>query len=114
MRMDGSLIAERHVARARERMASDDVAMELAETFGALADPTRIRIVSALADTELCVGDLAAALDMTISAVSHQLGLLRRLRLVRARREGKHMFYSLDDDHVTTLYRCGLDHLRHA
>jgi DNA-binding transcriptional ArsR family regulator len=85
----------------------------LAETFKALSDPTRIRMVSLLADAELCVGDLAAALKMSQSAVSHQLRTLRDMRLVRWRREGRQIFYTLDDDHVADLFRRGLEHVAH-
>ena len=88
-------------------------AARLAETFQALADPTRIRIVSLLADHELCVCDLAALLGMSQSAVSHQLRLLRNLHLVKARKEGREVNYSLDDDHIRDLFQRGLDHIRH-
>jgi ArsR family transcriptional regulator len=91
----------------------DELALRLAGIFRALSDPTRLRIVSLLADTELCVGDLAAALDMSQSAVSHQLRTLRDMRLVRRRREGRQIFYTLDDEHVADLYHRGLDHVAH-
>jgi DNA-binding transcriptional ArsR family regulator len=79
-----------------------------------LSDPTRVRIISLLADGELCVCDLSAALDMSQSAVSHQLRTLRDLRLVRWRRQGRQIFYTLDDDHVSDLFRRGLDHVAHG
>lgn len=88
-------------------------AARLAETFRALSDPTRVRIVSLLAGAELCVCDLATALDMSQSAVSHQLRTLRDLSLVRRRRDGRHAFYSLDDEHVADLYRRSLEHVAH-
>ena len=91
-----------------------DTAEDLAETFGALADPTRVRLISALAQRkELRVGELTAALAMTISAISHQLHLLHRLRVVRRRREGKHVYYALDDEHIATIFQCGLEHVQH-
>lgn len=90
------------------------MAARLAETFRALSDPTRVRIVSLLADAELCVCDLATALDLSQSAVSHQLRTLRDLSLVRRRRDGRHAFYSLDDEHVADLYRRGLEHVAHS
>jgi len=93
---------------------SQQVAEELAGVFSALSDPTRVRIVSALAEAELSVGELAEALGMTLSAVSHQLGLLRRLRVVRARREGRHVYYCLDDEHVYSLFRRALEHVSHG
>jgi ArsR family transcriptional regulator len=88
-------------------------AIRLAEMFSALSDPTRLRIVSLLSETELCVRDLARELGMSQSAVSHQLRTLRDRRIVRWRRQGRQIFYALDDDHVADLYRRGLDHVTH-
>lgn len=110
---DGSVDVER-VLRARELMIPEAQVQALAETFRALADPTRVRLISMLATMELCVGELAAALGMSVSAVSHQLRMLRGLRLVRARREGRHVFYALDDEHIAMLYRGGLEHVSHS
>jgi DNA-binding transcriptional ArsR family regulator len=95
-------------------MVNEEVAQNLANTLSALSDPTRVRLISALAHTELCVSELAEALSMSLSAVSHQLRLLRRLRIVKARRDGRHVYYSLDDDHIVTIYECGLEHIDHA
>lgn len=103
-----------HLESALEYLVEDTIAVRLAETFKALSDPTRVRIVSLLAGAELCVCDLAAALSMSQSAVSHQLRTLRDLRLVRWRREGRMIFYTLDDDHVGDLFQRGLDHVVHA
>ena len=91
-----------------------EAASSLAETFQVLGDPTRVRIVSALCGGECCVHCLAEALGMSQSAISHQLRLLRTLRIVRARKEGRNVFYALDDDHVLALFAQGLDHVRHA
>jgi ArsR family transcriptional regulator, lead/cadmium/zinc/bismuth-responsive transcriptional repressor len=88
-----------------------DKAQRMADFFGLLADASRLRIISLLADTELCVGDLAIALDMSDSAVSHQLKTLRALRLVRYRKRGRHVFYQLLDRHVFDLYNTVLEHL---
>jgi ArsR family transcriptional regulator len=108
-------IVHLHPARVATLRASliqgDDVA-DLAETFRALGDPTRVRIFDALSHGELCVCDLAAIVRMTESAVSHQLRLLRNLRLVRPRREGRMVFYALDDRHIITLFRQGLRHVQ--
>jgi DNA-binding transcriptional ArsR family regulator len=104
---------EDRVQEVLPRLVDDATAVRLAETFKALSDPTRVRIVSLLAEAELCVCDLAAALGMSQSAVSHQLRGLRALRLVRWRREGRQIFYALDDDHVSDLFRLGLDHVAH-
>ena len=102
------------VAAARKRMIADATARDLAELFKALGDPTRVRILSALADAEVCVGDLADALDMGQSAVSHQLRYLREMSLVATRRDGKHVFYRLDDDHVRGLFTQGLEHVTYG
>lgn len=90
----------------------EEVVFGMARTFQALADPTRVRILAQLAEEELSVGHLAGRLRMTSSAVSHQLRLLRRMRLVRRRREGKRVFYALDDDHVRALFQDALDHVQ--
>jgi ArsR family transcriptional regulator len=86
----------------------------LADLFSALSDPTRLRIISVLLENELNVGDIATRLRMTESAVSHQLRGLRQLRLVRSRKNGRQVYYALDDDHVTKLYRLGLEHVEHG
>jgi DNA-binding transcriptional ArsR family regulator len=86
----------------------------LTEIFRVLGDPTRVRILDALSRAELCVGDLAATLGVTESAVSHQLRLLRSARIVRARRAGRMIFYALDDKHVLVLFRQGLRHVQEA
>lgn len=103
-----------HPPAAQRDILSQEVADELAGVFRALADPTRVRMVSALVVAERSVGELAEALGMTLSAVSHQLGLLRDLRVVRARREGRHVYYCLDDEHVYSLYRLALEHVSHG
>jgi len=91
-----------------------ETAANLAEMFRALSDPSRIRIISALADSELNVGTLAEAVGLSESAVSHQLRGLRQMRLVRARKEGRQVFYALDDEHITDLFHRGLDHILHG
>lgn len=83
----------------------------LAETFKVLGDTTRVRILDALSHAEVPVCDLAAALDLTQSAVSHQLRLLRTARLVKSRRDGQHIYYTLDDHHIVKLFEQGLDHV---
>lgn len=91
----------------------DRMAARLAETFKALSDPTRVRLIAALRDAEVCVGDLARALGLEQSTVSHQLRLLRALQIVRARKAGRHVYYALDDDHVRGLFAQGIEHVRH-
>ncbi len=85
----------------------------MAETFKVLGDPTRIRILSLLAQGEVCVSCIAAALNMTHSAISHQLRLLRTANLVKFVKDGKEVVYSLDDEHVLTLFAQALDHVKH-
>jgi ArsR family transcriptional regulator len=83
----------------------------LAEIFSAMGDQTRLKILFALSNAELCVSDLEALLGISVSAVSHQLRLLRGLRLVKFRREGRFTYYSLDDHHVSALLEMGLEHV---
>jgi ArsR family transcriptional regulator len=101
------------VQQARQSLPQPDSLLHLSRLFAALGDPTRLRIVAALTGQELCVCDIAAALSNSESAISHQLRILRDLGLVRSRRDGRLVFYSLDDDHITTLYAQGLDHVHH-
>ncbi len=88
-------------------------AQHMAEFFGVLADPNRLRLLSALAKQELCVCDLAAALKMSESAVSHQLRILRATRLVNYRKEGRNVYYRLADHHILNLYQAVNAHLSH-
>jgi DNA-binding transcriptional ArsR family regulator len=96
------------------RLLPEVKAIRLADLFGTLSDASRVRIIAVLLEQELSVGSLAEALGMSESAVSHQLRGLRQLRLVRSRRQGRRIFYSLDDDHVAELFRMGLDHVDHG
>jgi DNA-binding transcriptional ArsR family regulator len=89
-------------------------AIQLAELFSALSDASRVRIISRLIEGEMSVSALAEDLKMTESAVSHQLRGLRQMRLVRTRKEGRQVFYTLEDDHVAKLYTLGLDHVEHG
>lgn len=102
------------VADVRDKLVSDSTAVELADLFKALGDPTRVRIIHALLQSELCVHDLTEVLSMGQSAVSHQLRLLRNTRIVKRRKVGKSVFYSLDDDHVEQIFSLTLQHLKHA
>ncbi len=90
---------------------SQAAAQALAETFRVLGDPTRIRLIAAMALAERCVGDLAHLVGMSESAVSHQLRMLRAARLVRTRRAGRQVFYTLDDGHILALFQQGLSHV---
>ncbi len=102
------------VESARGKLPADQDIATLAETFKTLGDPTRLRIVAALAGQELCVCDIAAVLGASQSAVSHSLRALRQLRLVRYRKAGKIAYYTLDDDHISTLLGEGLRHVRES
>ena len=99
------------VRKIREALVAPDAVQGLADTFSALGDPTRVRILDVLSHGELCVCDLAAVLKLSQSAVSHQLRLLRGLRLVRPRREGRVVFYSLDDQHIMLIFKQTLQHV---
>ena len=97
--------------RVLERQPADEYLYDLAELFKVFGDSTRIRILYALFESELCVGDLASILDLSPSAVSHQLKILKDAKLVRFRRDGKIIFYSLDDDHVRGILAMGMEHV---
>jgi ArsR family transcriptional regulator, lead/cadmium/zinc/bismuth-responsive transcriptional repressor len=103
----------RHPA-ATGPLLDERAAEELAATFAVLGDPTRVRLVDALAHGELCVSDLATVVALSESAVSHQLRLLRSLRIVRARRAGRQVYYQLDDAHIRTLLDQGRRHIEEA
>lgn len=99
------------VARVMEEMPPDETLYDLAELFKVFGDTTRIRILYALVESELCVGDMAQLLGLTQTACSHQLRVLKNNKLVRCRREGKVMFYSLSDDHVRSILEKGMEHV---
>jgi DNA-binding transcriptional ArsR family regulator len=91
-----------------------ETATHVAELFSALGDASRIRLIAALAQGETNVGRLAELVGISESAVSHHLRHLRQMRLVRTRKDGRQVFYALDDDHVAALFYCGLDHVQHG
>ena len=101
------------VERVKKEIINNKEVSDLAATFKVMGEPSRVRIIQALSLSELCVCDLAAVLNMSNSAVSHQLRLLRNLRLVKYRKEGKIVYYSLDDEHIINLFNEGLVHIRH-
>lgn len=100
------------INKVREHMAPLDQLFDLADLFKALGDSTRIRVLNALLHSELCVCDLVEVIGMTQSAISHQLRVLRGAKIVKYRKEGKNVFYSLDDDHIRQLIEDGLDHVK--
>lgn len=107
-------IHEDVVKRAKEQMPDEIELYELAELFKVFGDTTRIKILYALFASEMCVCDIAALLGMSQSAVSHQLRVLKQARLVKHRKEGKIVYYSLDDDHVEKIFDQGLNHIKHG
>ena len=94
-----------------EKAYRDEAVYGLAELFKIFGDPTRIRILYAMLDTERCVNDIAGILQMSQSSVSHQLRILKTSKLVKSRREGKSIFYSLDDEHVRSILNMGMEHI---
>ena len=108
---DSSVVHLKRVCQVQSEIVTTEKAQEMAQFFGAMADPHRLKLISALAKAELCVCDLAAVVRMSESAVSHQLRLLRNLRLVKHRREGRNVYYSLADNHIVNLYREVAEHL---
>jgi len=105
-------VDEEHVENARKALSPEREIVALAETFRNLGDPTRVKILQALTVEELCVCDLAKLLGVSESATSHQLRVLRSQRLVRFRKEGKMAYYSLDDEHVVSLMKEAMRHVR--
>ncbi|MDO5550787.1 MAG: metalloregulator ArsR/SmtB family transcription factor, partial [Lachnospiraceae bacterium] len=102
---------EELVKAVNEKMPDEDELYDLAELFKVFGDSTRIRILYVLFEAELCVCDIAQTLNMTQSAISHQLKILKQSKLVKSRREGKQVFYSLADDHVRTIIDQGREHI---
>ena len=88
-----------------------EILEHIAELFKGFADPTRVHILSLLAEQELCVTDIAETVDLSQSAISHQLRILKQMHLIKFRREGKNILYSLADDHVKTILQMGLEHV---
>lgn len=102
---------EEIVDSVRAKMPDTEMLYELAELFKVFGDTTRVRILYALSAQEMCVCDIADLLDMTHSSISHQLRVLKQARLVKFRKEGKIVFYSLDDCHISQIFSCGLEHI---
>ena len=108
---EGREVHEDLLRLVKETLPEEEKLLDLAELFKVFGDSSRIRILFVLFEAEVCVCDLAAALRMTQSAVSHQLGILKRSKLVKSRREGKSVFYSLSDDHVRAIISQGMEHI---
>lgn len=99
------------IEKIREELPDDEVLYDLAELFKVFGDTTRVKILYVLFESEMCVNDIAHCLGMTPSAVSHQLRILKTSKLVKFRRDGKTVYYSLDDDHVHDMIALGMDHI---
>lgn len=106
-----SVIHEDVVVRVGEKMPGEEPLYEVSELFKVFGDSTRARIICALNIEEMCVGDLAALLNMTQSAISHQLRLLKTSRLVKSRKQGRVVYYSLDDSHIGDIFAMAFDHV---
>ncbi len=107
-----NVVHESVVERVRRAMPDEDTLCDVAELFKVFGDSTRTRILSALFEAELCVCDIASLLNMTKSAVSHQLRILRQTKIVKNRKSGKEVYYSLDDGHIAEIFKTALEHLK--
>lgn len=99
------------VKKIQKELPSDELIFDMAELFKVFGDSTRMKIISALLQDELCVGDIAVITNSTPSAISHQLRVLKQAKLVKFRKEGKVVYYSLDDEHVKEIYEKGREHV---
>lgn len=110
---DCNVIHQDKVNDVLGKMPSEDVFYRLADLFKLIGDPTRCHILFALDQDEMCVCDLANVLNMTKSSISHQLAVLRKSGVVKCRRSGKEVYYTLDDNHIEKLFEVGLEHINH-
>lgn len=108
---EDDIVHENVVEKVRSVLPDEDLLADVAELFKVFGDSTRTRILSALFVSELCVCDIATLLNMTKSAVSHQLRILRQTKVVKNRKQGKEVYYSLDDEHISKIYKMALEHL---
>ncbi len=107
-------VNEGAVKAAKNKMLSEDELSKMSGVFKIMSEKTRLKILSALFHNELCVNDIAVVLNMTKSAVSHQLKMLKDVRLVKSRKSGKNIYYSLDDMHVLEIFQTALVHIKHS
>lgn len=110
---DCNIIHENIVKDTLSKMPEDDLFNKLAEFFKILGDTTRAKILFALDQNEMCVCDIANVLGMSKSSISHQLGTLRRMNIVKCHKQGKEVYYTIDDDHVQKLFELGIEHIEH-
>ena len=109
--MEDGIVDIEKVNKIKKIMPSDDLLFDIAEVFKVFGDTTRMKIISALLEAELCVGDIAEITNSTQSAISHQLRVLKQAKLVKFRKDGKTVYYSLDDDHIAKLYEIAKKHI---
>lgn len=112
--MEKFVVNKEVVDQVIQDLPSEEILYDVAELFKVFGDSTRIKIICALFESEMCVNDLAFTLNMTQSAISHQLRILKASKLVKNRREGKLMYYSLDDEHVKQIFDAGYKHVEHT
>lgn len=110
---DCNIIHHQVVKDTKEKMLKEKTLKNMTTFFSVLKDPTRIKIICALDNNEMCVCDIANTLEMTKSAISHQLNILRKNNIVKHRRQGKEVYYTLDDDHVKEIFELTLAHIKH-
>ena len=108
---NSTVIHDDVVIKVKDNLPEEEQLYDLAEFFKVFGDTTRIKIICALFESEMCVCDLASVLEMSQSAISHQLRILKQARLVKHRRDGKVIYYSLDDDHIKGIFDQGLHHI---
>lgn len=111
---DCTPIFQENIEKAQKGMPIDSDIAKVVSFYKVLSDETRLRILYALKEEELCAGDIAVLLDMTKSAVSHQLALMRKMHQIKSRRDGKNVFYSLDDEHIVDILEEALIHMTHS
>ena len=99
------------IKKIKNKITSDEIIFDMAETFKVFGDSTRMKIISALIEEELCVGEIATLTNSTISAISHQLRILKDFKLIKGRKKGKIVYYSLNDEHVKQIYDIGKEHI---
>lgn len=109
--IEQSFIDIEKVNKVKSKMPKEEMLFDIAETFKVFGDSTRMKIISALLEEELCVGEIAQITNSTQSAISHQLRVLKQAKLVKMRKEGKIVYYSLDDEHVRKIYEIGKQHI---
>ena len=110
---DCNVIHQEIVTDTLSKMPKDILFSELAKFFKILGDTTRAKLLFALDQNEMCVCDIANVLGMSKSSISHQLGTLRKMRIVKCRKQGKEVYYTIDDDHVKRLFELGMEHIEH-